>query len=165
MSEDEWSKKIKKMKEDTERKILEGRHAEEELKGKYEEEKRKIIEMLDSELKKVAEIFKKPNLQEYEQTKAETSSWGGHLDVPIVHDGHHVELGMTFNFTLTDNGYGLHVEQEGFDTVQERQYRTSTFIPPPITVDALRNQLENFLESRNYTIERMEEKRRRYLRE
>jgi len=134
------------------------------LKGKYEEEKKKIIEMLDSELKKVAEIFKNPALEEYEQPNAESSSRGGHLDVPIVYDGHNVELGINFSFTLTDNGYGLQVEQGGYDTVQERTYRTLTLIPPPITVDAIRNQLEKFLESRKDIIERIEEKRRRFLR-
>jgi hypothetical protein len=164
MSEDEWSKKIRKMKEDSERKIVEQQLAEEQLKGKYEEEKKKIMEMLDSELKKVAEIFKNPALEEYEQPNAESSSWGGHLDVPIVYDGHNVELGINFSFTLTDNGYGLQVEQGGYDTVQERTYRTLTLIPPPITVDAIRNQLEKFLESRKDIIERIEEKRRRFLR-
>jgi hypothetical protein len=164
LSKDEWFEKIKKMKEDSERKIAEDRHAEEQLKEKYEEERKKIIEMLDSELKKVAEIFKSPDLQEYEQPEADISGWGGHLSVPIAHDNTHMELGVTFSPTLTDTGYGLNVEQEGYDTVQEKPYRTRTFIPPPIIVESIRGELEKFLESREYIVERMEEKRRRYLR-
>lgn len=115
MSSDEWINKIKKIKMETEKQIKDIRSGEEEFREKYKDQKKKIIEMIYSQLKPLEETFKS------EKPKIERSHWGVSLSLPIVHENTHYTSGIHFYLKLTDKGYGVDVKRDG----------TSFFHPSP----------------------------------
>jgi hypothetical protein len=158
LSEDEWTQKIRKMKEDTEREIRDKRIEEEELREKYKDEKTEIMELLRLELAKVVEVFKDPSKNEWEQPKVEVSEYAASLNVPIVEMGTRVNTGISFYPQLTDNGYTLKVLRGNFDGMYEQSYETISAIYPPVTTEAIQKEVTAFLESRSHTIKRMEQR-------
>jgi len=81
---EEWVKALKKIKEDTERQVSDISLAEKQLREKYEEGRKRLIDLILSEFRKVGEIFKDPTKAEADQPKVEGGDWGACLSVPIV---------------------------------------------------------------------------------
>jgi hypothetical protein len=161
LTEDEWVAQLRKMKEEAEKEIRDSRYAEQHLREKYKDEPTKVIELLRAKLKKVEEVFKESAQQELEQPKMESGTWGACLGFPIVHLGTHVGLKICFFLHLTDKGYGLRVARDMYDGMYDKPFETSGYIRPPITAGAIQKEVTDFLEARNDTIKRMEEKEKR----
>jgi hypothetical protein len=159
--ENNWEDKIRKIKEETDKDIEENRLAEQRLREKYKDEKPKIIEMLKSELGVVVKVFKKPSGKYYDQPSLEAADWGASLKVPIVGSGATVNIGITFSFQFSDNGYGLKVVKGTYDALTQKSDEITVDIPPPVTVEAVQKQVTEFLEARRDTIKRMEEEAQR----
>jgi hypothetical protein len=162
MTEDEWVAKLRKIKEEAEKEIRESRYAEQRLREKYKDEPTKIIELLCAKLK---EVFKESAQQELDQPKMESGNWGACLSVPIIHSGMHVGLKICFFLHLTDKGYGLRVSKDMYDGMYDKPFETSGYINPPVTVSTIQKEVTDFLEARNNTIKRMEEKEKRFRKE
>jgi hypothetical protein len=47
----------------------------------------------------------------------------------------------------------------------DKSFETSGYIRPPVTAGAIQKEVTDFLEARNYTINRMEEKKKRFRKE
>jgi hypothetical protein len=165
LTEDEWVVKLRKMKEETEKEIRDSHYAEQHLREKYKDEPTKIIALLRAKLKKVEEIFKESAQQELDQPKMESGTWGVCLSVPIIHLGTHVGLKICFFLHLTDKGYGLRVSKDMYDGMYDKPFETSGYIHPPATAGAIQKEVTDFLEARNNTIKRMEEKEKRFRKE
>jgi hypothetical protein len=159
--ENNWEDKIRKIKEETDKEIEENRLAEQRLREKYKDDKPKIIEMLRSELGVVVKVFKKPSRKYYDQPSLEVADWGASLKVPIVGAGATVNIGITFSFQFSDDGYGLKVVKGTYDAVTQKPGEINADIPPPVTVAAVQKQVTEFLEVRRDTIKRMEEEAQR----
>lgn len=153
------------MKEETEKEIRDSRYAEEHLREKYRDEPTKIVELLRAKLKKVEEVFKESEQQELDQPKMESGTWGACLSVPIVRLGTHVGLKICFFLHLTDKGYGLRVSRDMYDGMYDKPFETSGYIHPPVTAGAIQKEVTDFLEARNDTMKRMEEKKKRLRKE
>lgn len=165
LTEDEWVAKLRKMKEETEKEIRDSRYAEQHLREKYKDEPTKIIELLRAKLKKVEEVFKESAQQELDQPKMESGTWGACLNVPIIRLGTHVGLKICFFLHLTDKGYGLRVSRDMYDGMYDKPFETSGYISPPVTAGAIEKEVTDFLEARNDTVKRMEEKEKRFRKE
>lgn len=165
LTEDEWVAQLRKMKEETEKEIRESRYAEQHLREKYKDETTKIIELLRAKLKKVEEVFKESAQQELDQPKVESGNWGACLSVPIIRLGTHVGLKIRFFLHLTDKGCGLRVSKDMYDGMYDKPFETSGYIRPPVTAGAIQKEVSDFLEARNNTIKRMEEKEKRFRKE
>jgi hypothetical protein len=165
LTADEWVAKLKKMKEETEKEIRESRYAEQHLREKFKDEPTKIIELLRAKLKNVEEVFKESALQELDQPKMESGTWGACLSVPIIRLGTHVVLKICFFLHLTDKGYGLRVSRDMYDGMYDKPFETSGYIRPPVTAEAIQKEVTDFLEARNDTIKRMDEKEKRFRKE
>jgi hypothetical protein len=165
MTEDEWIAKLRKMKEETQKEIRDSRYAEQHIREKYVNEPTKIIELLRAKLKKVEEVFKESDQQELDQPKMESGNWGACLSVPIIHSGMHVGLKICFFLHLTDEGYGLRVSKDMYDGMYDKPFETSAYINPPVTANTIQKEVTDFLEARNNTIKRMEEKEKRFRKE
>ena len=159
LTENEWGAQLKKMKEETEKEIRDSRYAEQHLREKYKDEPTKTLALLRAKLKKVEEVFKEPAQQELDQPKMESGNWGACLGFPIVHLGTHVKLKICFFLHLTDKGYGLRVSKDMYDGMYDKPFETSGYIRPPVTAGAIQKEVSDFLEARNNTIKKMEEKR------
>ena len=153
------------MKEETEKEIRESRYAEQHLREKYKDEPTKTIELLRAKLKKVEEVFKESELQELDQPKMESGTWGACLRVPIIRLGTHVGLKICFFLLLTDKGYGLRVSRDMYDVMYDKAFETSGYIRPPVTAGDIQKEVADFLEARNDTVKRMEEKEKRFRKE
>jgi hypothetical protein len=165
MAEDEWVAKLRKMKGETEKEIRDSRYEEQHLREKYKDEPTKIIELLHANLKKVEEVFKESGQQELDQPKMESGTWGACLSVPIIRLETHVGLKICFFLHLTDKGYALRVSRDMYDTMHDKPFETSGYIRPPVTAGAIQKEVTDFLEARNDTIKRMEEKEKRFRKE
>ena len=165
LTEDEWVAKLRKMKDVTEKEIRDSRYAEQHLREKYKDEPTKTIELLRAKLKKVEEVFKESAQQELDQPKMESGTWGASLSVPIIRLGTHAELKICFFLHLTDKGYGLRVSRDMYDGMYDKPFETSGYIWPPVTAGAIQKEVTDFLEARNDTIKRMEEKEKRFRKE
>ena len=165
LTEDEWGAKLRKMKEETEKEIRETRYEEQHLREKYKDEPTKIIELLRTNLKKVEEVFKESAQQESYQPTIESGSWGECLSLPIIRLGTHAGLKICFFLHLTNKGYGLRVSRDMYDWMNDKSYETSGYIRPPVTAGAIQKEVSDFLEARNNTIKRMEEKEKRFRKE
>lgn len=146
MTENNWEDKIRKIKEETDKEIEEKRLAERRLREKYKDEKPMITEMLRSELGIVLKVFKQPSGKYYDQPILEVADWGASLRVPIVGAGATVNIGITFSFQFSDNGYGLKVIKRTYDAETQKSGEINADIPPPVTVEAIQKQVTEFLE-------------------
>jgi hypothetical protein len=165
LTEKNWEDKIRKIKEATDQEIEENRVAEQRLREKYADEKPEIIEMLRSELGVVVKVFKQPSGKYYDQPRLEVADWGASLKVPIVRAGDTVNIGITFSFQFSDDGYGLKVVKDTYDAVTQKSDEISAEILPPVTIVAVQKQVTEFLETRKACIKRMEEEAQRLQRE
>lgn len=149
MSEEEWVKKLKKIKLETKKQIEDIRSGEEEFREKYKDQKKKIIEMIYSQVKLLEEAFKS------EKPKIERHDWGVSLSLPIVHEHTHYTSGIHFYLKLTDKGYGVDVKRNG----------TSFFIHPPVELEAIKGLIIDYLEDRKRFIIGKEKELQRFRRE
>jgi hypothetical protein len=76
-----------------------------------------------------------------------------------------VGLKIYFFLHLTDKGYGLRVSRDMYDGMYDKPFETSGYIRPPVTASAIQKEVTDFLEARNDTIKRMEEKEKRFRKE
>jgi hypothetical protein len=154
LRENNWEDKLGKIKEETDKEIEENRLAERQLREKYKDEKPMIIEVLRSELGIVVKGIKQPSKKCYDQPNLEVAGWGASLKVPIVGVGATVNIGITFSFQFSDNGYYLKVIKGTYDAKTQKPYEINADIPPPVTVEAIQKQVTEFLEARRDTIKR-----------
>jgi hypothetical protein len=157
--------KIRKIKEETDQEIEENRVAEQRLREKYKDEKPEVIEMLRSELGVVVKVFKHSSGKYYDQPSLEVADWGASLKVPIVGAGATVNIGITFSFQFSDDGYGLKVVKGTYDAMTQKSDEINAEILPPVTVAAVQKQVIEFLETRKACVKRMEEEAQRLQRE
>jgi hypothetical protein len=113
----------------------------------------------------VVKVFKRPSGKYYDQPSLEVADWGASLKVPIVRAGDTVNIGITFSFQFSDDGYGLKVAKGTYDAVTQKSDEINAEIPPPVTVAAVQKQVTEFLETRKDCIKRMEEEAQRLQRE
>jgi hypothetical protein len=66
---------------------------------------------------------------------------------------------------LTDKGYGLRVSKDMYDGMYDKPFETSGYINPPVTAGPIQKEVTDFLEARNNTIKRMEEKEKQFRKE
>ena len=76
-----------------------------------------------------------------------------------------MNIGITFSFQFSDDGYGLKVVKGTYDAVTQKPGEINADIPPPVTVAAVQKQVTEFLETRKACIKRMEEEAQRLQRE
>ena len=122
---------------------------------KHKAEKQKIKEMLNSELKKVVEVYTDKSVGEYDRPSLRIEENSVYLSVPIVRSHSHISYGLYFSLKLTEKGYGLSVHGAGRDG----------FIEPPVTTDAIQKEVEEFLKARNFEIENMVRAEKKYAKE
>jgi len=155
----DWEAELKKMKKETEEPKEKAREKENELRKKYEGDKEKILDLVHSQLKPVVETFRKEGLDEGDQPKIGKYQTAISLDLPIVEQGTHRGLSLTFSLTLSDNGYALVVKREGYDHVQDRNFYSEYQVPAPVTAEDIRGQIRQFIKERDFAIEMLEKKR------
>lgn len=168
MSEDEWTQNIKKIKEREKEidAIGEAKRKEwEELKEKHKDEATKIIDLLNSELKKVLTVYEDSSLKKYDKPKVEGDNRYVKLDIPIVRGGSYYSFGISFWLKLTEKGYGLDVVKSTFLTRDSTPHEDKTYIPPLVTAIAIRKEVTEVLQARTESIRIMTEQEDRYRRQ
>lgn len=157
----DWKAELEKMKKEPEGEIAKKREAEEKLRKKYAGDKKKLIDLIHSQLIPVVETFKDEDMDETDQPKIRKYQMGIALYLPIVSHGTHLEFSITFGFNLTDNGYAVITRKTGYDHVQDRPFTSEGRVEAPVTVEGIQNEISAFIRDRNFVIEMLDEKARR----
>jgi len=155
---DEWVEEIKRMKEETEKKIQKARSEEEALREKYKEDIKKILDLIKAQCAPVVDTFKDPSKWEWQQPEfgvSETAkaAW---IRVPLAFP---TSLTLSFRLVLTDKGYSVEVRKQFYDEVKNRTGSSTGHIHPSVKEDSIRSEIRNFLKDRNDALERLEQKR------
>lgn len=156
----DWKKELENLKKTTHQQIEKKNEAEKKLREKFEGEKEKLLELIESQLTPVLETFMDENIPELDQPSIKKHQQAITLNLPIVSGGTHIGLEITFGFRFTDEGYAVRVRRSAYDHVQERTFEHQNFIQPPITAEKIQNQIRAFLNDRNYAIEMLAKKSR-----
>ena len=164
MSED-WEKELKGFKEQAEKDTTEMCTKERELHDKYGPDKKKILDLIQSQLEPVVKTFRDESGDKIDQPGIERYESGIRLKLPLVHESTHYGLALSFNLSLTESGWMVNVKQDLFDSKNEKAYSTLESIPSPVDLEAVRGMIRGFIESRSQLINRLEEKSERYRRE
>jgi len=159
---DEWVEEIKRMKEETEKRIQKARTEEEVLREKYKEDIKKILDLIKTQCAPVVDTFKDPSKWEWQQPEfgmSETAkaAW---IRVPLAFP---TSLTLSFRLVLTDKGYSAEVRKQFYDDVKNTTDSSTGHIQPPVKEDSIRSEIRNFLKDRNNALEKLEEKRRKGL--
>ena len=141
MSED-WLTKIKEMKkkEDDMNADLE-EHIE-----KHKDERNKIIEILISQSKKIVEIYTNESAKSHGQPKLTSTEQCVTLNIPIERPSLSQSYKITFTLALTEKGYRVDIK---------RGNGTGITIFPPVTLEAIQNELAGFIHNRNDEMARL----------
>ena len=161
MSSGDWLSKIEQMRQrekEIEANAKAKEKAWEELKEKYRGEATKIIELLNSELEKVVDVYTDPSLQDYDKPKVEGDNRYVKLNIPIVRGGSHYSFGISFWLKLTEKGYGLDIVKTTYFARDDKPYEYKSSIPPPITVSVIQKEVMEVLQARNEAITVLAEK-------
>jgi len=159
-----WKAELEKMKKETEEEIEKTQEKEKELRKKYEDDKEKILDLVHSQLKPVVETFKEEGMAEIDQPKIQRYQSGISLHLPIVQQGTHIGLSMTFGLIFTDKGYALTTRKSCYDHTRDQVFSTEGYIDAPVTVEGIQNQIREFIRDRNFAVKMLEEKARRWKR-
>jgi hypothetical protein len=157
LSSEDWLSKIKQEKQkenDIGADVERDKRAWEAHREKHKDEAKKIIELLNSELKKVAEVYTEPSMRDFDKPKVEGSDQFVQLSAPIVRTGSYQGYSISFMLKLTEKGYGLSVSGG-----------SGNFIPPPVTLEAIQKEVLSFLQRRREEVTRMAEQEKRFRRE
>ena len=157
----DWKAELKEMKKKTEEEMKEIRKKEEELREKHKGEREKIIDLIYSELKPVVETFVEEGKEETDQPKINKYQGGISLSLPIVHQGTHIGLSITFGLLFTDKGYGVTTRKTMYDHTKDRTFATEGFVEVPVTVEGIRKEIRDFIYNRGFAIKMLEEKKKR----
>jgi len=163
LSSEDWLSKIKqeKQKEDSINANVEAdKKAWEAHREKHKDEAKRIIELLNSELRKVVEVYTdpsmqdytnpsmqlyaKPFMQDYAKPKVEGSDLYVRLSISIARTNCYQGCLISFFLKLTEKGYGLNVLGG-----------SSNFIPPPVTAEAIQKEVMYALQRRSEEVARM----------
>jgi hypothetical protein len=156
---DKWKEELQKMKTDREKKVENEVRIGEELKEKYKEDIKKIIDMIKAQCEPVVETFRNLSEQEANQPKLnEGVSWVTMSFPLIVYSSGYATLNLGFSLVLTEKGYNIGVRLEFYNDADSRTYSTSRQIQA--TEDAVREQIREFLESIERARKRIEETNR-----
>jgi hypothetical protein len=145
MSED-WLTKIKEMKkkEDDMNADLEAtKKAWTENKEKHKDERNKIIELINSESKKIAEIYTDESAKRYSKPKVTGNDRYVSLSMTIERQSLSRDYEITFSLESTEKGYRVDVHKGN---------GASKSIFPPVTVEAIQKELVDFISDRNNEI-------------
>ena len=164
MSED-WKKELESMKKETEEKIAKAREEEEKLREKYKGDKEKIIDLINSELVPIVEVFKKEDMAEMDQPKIQRHQLGISLYLPITGEGTHIGLNMSFGFSFTEKGYAVTTRRGIYDHTKDRVFTIEGHIPAPVTTEGVQNAIREFIRDRNFAIKMREERAKHMKRE
>jgi hypothetical protein len=154
LSSDDWLSKIKqeKQKENNINADVEAdKKAWEAHREKHKDEAKRIMESLNSELRKVAEVYTDSSKQDFDKPKVEGNDRYVQLSLPIVRTGLYQGYSISFMLNLTEKGYGLNVSGG-----------SSNFIPPPVTLEAIQKEVMYFLQRRSEEVARMAEQEKRF---
>ncbi len=148
----------KNMKRETER-ALEISRKKEAFREESEPAVKKILELIRSQCEPTIEAYgasaltsedEQPRFAMNEDVKAALLS----VPIPDV-----TNLTICFSLVLTELGYHVKVESQFYGTEQERTLFATHYIRPPVTAEAIQDELRSFLKDRSDAIRRLEEKR------
>ena len=154
MSNDEWLSKIKQEKQkenNIEVDVEADKKAWEAHRENHKDEAKRIIEWLNSELRKVAEVYTDPSMQDINKPKVGGSDQYVQLSIPIVRTGLYQGYSISFSLKLAEKGYGLNVFGG-----------SCGFIPPPVTLEAIQKEVLYFLQRRSEMVAQMAEQEKRF---
>jgi hypothetical protein len=154
LSSEDWLSKIKqeKQKEDDIKAEVEAdKKAWEEHREKHKDEAKRIIELLNSELRKVAEVYTDSSMRDMDKPKVEGNDQYVQLSIPIVRTGLYQGYSISFSLKLTEKGYGLNIFGG-----------SSSFIPPPVTLEEIQKEAIYFLQRRSEEVARMAGQEKRF---
>jgi hypothetical protein len=154
LSNEDWLSKIKQQKQkenDIDAEVEADKKAWEAHREKHKDEAKRIIELLNSELRKVAEVYTDSTIQDYDKPKVEGNDQYVRLSIPIVRTGLFQSYGISFSLKLSEQGYGLNVFGGN-----------SNFIPPPVTLEAIQKEIMYVLQRRSEEVARMAGQEKRF---
>jgi len=165
MSED-WKRELERIKETTEKGVIEARKREDASREKYKRDVERVIELINSQLEPVAETFREEGREEADQPKIAKYPNGIRLSLPVVHKNTRIGLGISFDLTLSDEGYVIRAKatKDMYDQIRDKVGQTSEYISP-VEPDNIQKEIKDFLLSRSSTIKVLEEREIRMKRE
>ena len=154
-----WAEELKKMKIALDAKLADTSRKEAECRKKYESDVKKVLDLIRAQCEPVVDAYRDPSLAlkreqpRFRMNETAESAW---LKVPIPSV---TDLTMDFRLVLADIGCSVEVKREYFDTEQETKFITTHTISPPITAEAIQNQIRIFLKERNDVMRRLKEEK------
>jgi len=153
----DWEAELKKMSKETEEQISKVREKEIELRKKYEGDKEKILDLVDSQLKPVIAAFRKEGLDKTDQPRVDRYQSAITLHLPIVEQGTHIGLSLSFSLIFTDTGYALTTRRGIYDHTRDNVFQVEGNVPAPVTAEGIQKQIKEFIRDRNFAIQMRED--------